>query len=104
MIEKAKKYLLEHNVLWINPEEHAEYQEIECFSTNPSCLTYNIRYNSTQDLLDHLGAYTQVSNCKAGINCLTVRLNNGYIGVLVINYVTGSKQLKIQSFRRLGND
>jgi len=106
MIEKAKKYLLEHNILWINPEEQEQYKHIDNFSIDTLYLTYNtnisIYSTNVTNFLSHLGGYSLVNHTRLyTVEYYTLRINNQGVGLLLIQRLQDGRQrirIKIERF------
>jgi len=108
MIEKAKKYLLEHNVLWINPREQEQYRHVENFSTTSFSLTYNVDISNMSStgataFLHHLGDYVLENRTYLHtINYYLLRIDNQEAGIACIQRLADGRQrlqIRIEGFR-----
>jgi len=98
MIEKAKKYLLEHNVLWINPEEREKYLGIDHFYIPGHFLVFNVANSNLRAFLSNLGDYhlENDTSLQHGYAC-DIRIENKLIGIFFRFYQPQTREVRIHN-------
>jgi len=96
MIEKAKKYLLEHNVLWINPEEQNDFQSVDYFYTTNFWLVCSLERSKIYAFMNSLGTFQSIFAYTAGdTNYYSIRIDNKLIGLLTCKIGSTKSQLSL---------